>query len=128
MPYHVSFVFRTFTDIFPCSSCGLYNVLRFHNLGQVVILIHLADTASHATVIRQRVLQHKTCHTGLAAIHQILMNSLETFFAIVIICIDDDERGLDDLLRCKHGLTSSPHGFVRPSGRVPGISLMSWKA
>ena len=36
------------------------------------------------------------------------MNSLETFFAIVIICIDDDERGLDDLLRCKHGLTSSP--------------------
>ena len=42
------------------------------------------------------------------AIHQILMNSLETFFAIVIICIDDDERGLDDLLRCKHGLTGSP--------------------
>ena len=100
-----------FFAVFPfclCSSCGLYNILRFHNLGQVVILIHLADTASHATVIRQRVLQHKTCHTGLAAIHQILMNSLETFFAIVIICIDDDERGLDDLLRCKHGLTSSP--------------------
>ena len=36
------------------------------------------------------------------------MNGLETFFAIVIICIDHDERGLDDLLRCQHGLTGSP--------------------
>ena len=36
------------------------------------------------------------------------MNSLETFFAIVIICIDNDERGLDDLLRCQHSLTGSP--------------------
>ena len=36
------------------------------------------------------------------------MNSLEAFLAIVIICIDHNERSLNNLLRCKHGLTSSP--------------------
>ena len=50
----------------------------------------------------------KTCHAGLTAIHQILMNCIESLFAIVIICIDHNERSLDDLLRYKHGLTSSP--------------------
>ena len=46
--------------------------------------------------------------SGLATIHQILMYGFETFLAIVIVCIDDDKRSLDDLLRCKHSLTSSP--------------------
>ena len=36
------------------------------------------------------------------------MNSLEAFFAIVIVCIDHNKRSLDDLLCCKHCLTSSP--------------------
>ena len=36
------------------------------------------------------------------------MNSLEAFLAIVIICIDYNKRSLDDLLRCKDGLTGSP--------------------
>ena len=36
------------------------------------------------------------------------MDGLEAFLAIVIICIDDDKRSLDGLLRCKHSLTGSP--------------------
>ena len=42
------------------------------------------------------------------AIYQILVDGLEAFFAIVIICIDHNERGIDYFLRCKHGLSSSP--------------------
>ena len=47
-------------------------------------------------------------NAGLAAIHQILMDGLEAFLAIVIICINHNERSLDDLLRCEHSLTGSP--------------------
>ena len=36
------------------------------------------------------------------------MDSLEAFLAIVIICIDDDERSFNYGLRCKHGLSGSP--------------------
>ena len=36
------------------------------------------------------------------------MYGFETFLAVVIVRIDDDKRSLDDLLRCKHGLTGSP--------------------
>ena len=91
-----------------CSICSLYDVLGFHNLSQVSILIHLADTTSHTTVIRQRVLQHKASHAGLATIHQILMDGLEAFLAIVIVCVNDDERSFNYVLRCKHSLTGSP--------------------
>ena len=91
-----------------CSICSLYDVLGFHNLSQIVLIIHLADATGHTAIIRQRVLQHKACHAGLAAIHQILMDGLETFFAIVIICIDHDERGINHIFSSKHGLTGSP--------------------
>ena len=91
-----------------CSICSLDDVLSFHNLSQVSILIHLADTASHAPIIGQCVLQYKTCHTGLAAIHQILMDSLKAFLSIVIICVDHNEWGINRFLRCKHSLTGSP--------------------
>ena len=36
------------------------------------------------------------------------MYGFETFLAVVIVCIDDDKRSLDDLLRCKHSLNGSP--------------------
>ena len=36
------------------------------------------------------------------------MNRLETFLAIIIVCIDHNKRGLDDLLCGKHCLTGSP--------------------
>ena len=36
------------------------------------------------------------------------MDSLKAFLAIVIICIDYNERGLDYLLGYKHGLSGSP--------------------
>ena len=91
-------------------------------------LIHLADTTSHTAVIGQCVLQHKACHARLATIHQILMDGFEAFLAIVIICIDDNERGLDDLLRCKHSLTGSPRLCTAFRQSSPGISLISWKA
>ena len=91
-----------------CSICSLYDVLGLHNFRQIVLLIHLADTTSHTTIIRQRILQHKASHARLSAIHQILMDGLEAFLAIVIISIDDDKRSLDDLLRYKHSLTGSP--------------------
>ncbi len=91
-----------------CSICSLHDVLGLHNLSQVVILVHLADTTSHTAIIRQGILQHKACHTGFSAIHQILMNSLESFLAIVIVCVNDDERSFNYVLRCKHGLTGSP--------------------
>ena len=101
------------------SSCGLYNVLGLHNFRQIVLLIHLTDTTSHTTVIGQSALQHKACHAGLSAIHQMLMDGLKAFLAIVIVCIDDDKRSLDDLLRCKHSLTGSPRlcTFFRQSSR-----------
>ena len=91
-----------------CSSFSLDDVLGFHNLGQIILVVHLADTTGHATVVRQSILQHKACHTGLASIHQILMDSLEAFLAIVIICIDDNERSINHIFRCKDGLTGSP--------------------
>ena len=94
--------------IYLCSIRSLYDVLGLHNLSQVVILVHLADTTSHTAIIRQGILQHKACHTGFSAIHQILMDSLESFLAIVIVCVNDDERSINHFLRCKHGLTSSP--------------------
>ena len=91
-----------------CSGCCFYNVLGFHNLGQIVLIIHLADTTGHTAIIRQRVLQHKTSHAGLSAVHQILMNRLEAFLAIIIICIDHNKRSLDDILCCKDCLTRPP--------------------
>ena len=94
--------------IYLCSICSLYDVLGLHNLSQVVILVHLADTTSHTAIIRQGILQHKASHARLTAIYQILVDGLEAFFAIVIICIDHNERGIDYFLRCKHGLSSSP--------------------
>ena len=36
------------------------------------------------------------------------MNRLEAFLAIIIICIDHNKRGLDDILCCKDCLTCSP--------------------
>lgn len=36
------------------------------------------------------------------------MYGFETFLAIVIICIYDNERGLDDILCCKDCLTRPP--------------------
>ena len=91
-----------------CSICSLYDVLGFHNLSQVSIFIHLADTTSHTAIIGQCVLQHKACHTGLAAIYQVLVDSLEAFLAIVIICVDHNERGINHVFCSKHGLTGSP--------------------
>ena len=91
-----------------CPIRCLYDILSLYNLSQIILVVHLADATGHATIIRQRVLQHKARHTGLATIHQILMDGLKSFLAIVIICIDDDKRSLDDLLRCQHSLTGSP--------------------
>src|SRR5699024_2805366 len=54
------------------------------------------------------VLQNETSHAGLAAIHQILMNRLEAFLSIVIICIDHNERSINHIFRCKDGLASPP--------------------
>ena len=59
-------------------------------------------------MIGQRILQHKTSHTGLAAIHQILMDSPEALLAIVIVRINHNERCVENLLRCKHSLSGSP--------------------
>ena len=36
------------------------------------------------------------------------MDCFETFFAIVIICINDDERSINHIFSRKHGLTGSP--------------------
>ena len=36
------------------------------------------------------------------------MNSLEAFFTIVVICIDDNERSINHIFRCKDGLASPP--------------------
>ena len=91
-----------------CSGCRLYNVLSLNNLSQIVLLVHFADTTSHAAVIGQCVFQHKACHARLATIHQILMDGFEAFLSIVIICIYDNERGLDDILCCKDCLTRPP--------------------
>ena len=81
------------------SICSSHNVTvdyAFHNLSQIVLIIHLADATGHTAIIRQRVLQHKACHAGLSTIHQILMYGFETFLAVVIVCIDDDKRSLDN--------------------------------
>ena len=91
-----------------CTVCSLYNILGLHDLGQIVFLIHLTDSTGHATIVGKRILQYKTCHAGLAAVHQILMNRLEAFLAIIIVCIDHNKRGLDDLLCGKYCLTGSP--------------------
>ena len=91
-----------------CSICSLDDVLGFHNLSQVSILIHFADATSHATVIRQGILQYKTSHAKLTAIYQILVDGLEAFFTIVVICIDHNKRGINHIFSCKHGLTGSP--------------------
>ena len=45
---------------------------------------------------------------GFSAIHQILMDSLESFLAIVIVCINYNERGINHIFRSKHSLSSSP--------------------
>lgn len=70
-----------------CSSFSLDDVLGFHNLSQIVLIIHLADATGHTSIIGQSILQHKASHTGLTTIHQILMNSLETLLAVVIVCM-----------------------------------------
>ena len=57
---------------------------------------------------RQCVLQHKASHARLTAVHQILMDSLEALLAVVIVCIDHDERGINHIFSSKHGLPSSP--------------------
>ena len=90
------------------SICSLDDVLGFHNLSQVSILIHFADATSHATVIRQGILQYKTSHARLTAIYQILVDGLEAFFTIVVICIDDNERSINHIFRRKDGLASPP--------------------
>ena len=36
------------------------------------------------------------------------MDSLETFFAIVIICVDNDKRGINHIFSSKHSLSGSP--------------------
>ena len=46
--------------------------------------------------------------TPQTAYHQIFVDSLEAFFAIVIICIDHNERGINHIFRYKHSLSSSP--------------------
>ena len=36
------------------------------------------------------------------------MNSLKTFLAVVIVCIDHNERGINHIFSSKHSLTGSP--------------------
>lgn len=99
-----------------CSICGLDDVLSLYNFCQIILLIHLADATSHTTVIRQRVLQNETSYAGLAAIQKILMDGLEAFLAIVIVCVNDDERSLNYIF-CNKQRT--------PAGSSPVISLIS---
>ena len=73
-----------------------------------MLLIHLADTTGYTAIIGQSILQNKSRHAGLAAIHQILMNSLESFFTIVVICIDNYKRSLQQFVSCQYRLTGSP--------------------
>jgi len=73
-----------------------------------MLLIHLANATSYTTMVRQGVFQNKTCHTRFSTIHQIFMNSLKAFLAIVIICINNNERCIENILCCKYSLTGSP--------------------
>ena len=50
------------------------------------------------------------------------MDGLEAFLAVVIVCVNDDERSFNYVLRCKHGLTGSPR--LRPTFRQSSRNIV----
>ena len=98
------------------SGIGLDDVLRFLDSDQTPLAILHADAPGHAAVIAQRIFQYEACHADIARFvlafsgNETVMDFLKTFFPVVIVCIDDDERLLHEILCRKKGLSGSP-GF-----------------
>ena len=88
---------------------GLYTLSWTHGLTPMLLfLIHLADTTSHTAVVGKGVLQNKTSHAGSSTIHQIFVNFFEAFFAVIVICINDNKWCIQKLLLSQYRLSSSP--------------------
>src|SRR5699024_2268487 len=79
----------------------------------------LADATGNAAIVRQGIFEHKTRHAGLSPACQIVMDLAEAVFAVIVIGVDDDKGGMDQLFGRQDRLAGAP-GLGAPFGKLAG--------